>query len=152
MRNVKDNYKKYKNFLEYKNNAIDYENGVGFHQNINKNCSSFYRNYDFILFKIYNVDDINACYIHYIYSENEQDIRNCWLTLINFCIAKNVKFIYYSEKDKKKNLPYYKLFDEYSFKKSVRKKKYKYDFKNCPNCKKDSVDGMCECDTKVFYI
>lgn len=145
-----ENQTKMEKFLSFKDRAIDFEEGKGFCKNISydKKINIFYNKRSFILFKIIKVEDINTCYIYYMYGDDLESFKNCFYTMLNYCLGMNVKFIYYSEKEKVENF-YVNFLQKLGFKKEKKNKKYKYDF-ICKKCGKNKDE--CTCKTHNLYI
>lgn len=132
--------------------AIDYENGKGFHNNVNQKSSyCFFSENSFCVFKVVNVENVNCCYIKYIYGQDRDTLKSVFLGMLNYIINRNVKFIYYSRK--RTDTRYYgEFFEKYGFKHQTQKSSFKYNF-NCKQCENDKDKGeKCECETDVYFI
>lgn len=142
--------KKKENFDKFKDKAIDFEEGENFHKNVyyGKNVKVFYNKRSFILFRLIRVEDINTCYIYYMFGENFDSFKSCFYSVINFCLGTNVKFIYYSEKEKEGDF-YVKFLENLGFKKENKIKKYKHNYL-CKKC--GGTSETCKCNTYNLYI
>ncbi len=146
--NNRDLIKKFKEFGVYKNNAIDFEQGMDFHKNVLNKTQVFYKNYSFISFKFIEVENVSTCYIYYMFADNKDDFRNVFYILLNYCIGNSVKFIYYSEKEK--GSFYVNFLKKFKFNvEKTEPKKYKYKYK-CNKC--GTVGDTCNCKTVNCYI
>lgn len=140
--------KKYKSFLDFKNRAIDHEQGEGFHKNIpEKGLQFFYSKYSFCLFKLIKVEGINTCYVYYMFADDEESFKSCYYAMINYCLGNNVKFIFYSEKQKNTFYKDFMIDLGYNFDEIY--KIYAHDF-ICSKCKGNRL--TCKCKTNNFYI
>lgn len=139
---------KYESFLRFKNRAIDNEQGENFHNNIpEKNVQFFYSGYSFCLFKIMKIEGVHVCYIYYMFADDKKSFKNCYYGMINYCLGNNVKFIYYSEKEK--NHFYGDFLTDLGFNHNKTNKRYLKDFK-CKKC--GGNKKTCTCKTNNFYI
>ena len=137
---------------KYINGAIDYENGVGFHNNVNqKGAYCFFCGNSFCVFKVVNVENVNCCYIKYIYGQDKKSLNSVFLGVLNYIINRNVKFIYYSRK--MTSVKYYtQFFKGFNFKRQVQDSNFKYNFE-CIECGNDKGKGeKCKCKTEIFFI
>lgn len=136
---------------EYINQAIDFENGEGFHKNINQTSSfCFFSGNSFCVFKVVNVENVNCCYIKYIYGQDKKTLKSVFLGVLNYIINRNVKFIYYSRK--MTDVEYYsKFFESFGFTRQIQENKFKYDF-DCKECHNKENKEKCGCQMEIFFI
>lgn len=87
--------------LDYIRERIDFENGDGFHRNINTKEYVFTKNRSFILFNMRNIDGVVVCIINYIYYENYKDLLTIMAFAANFWMGNKVRFLSFAEKAKK---------------------------------------------------
>ena len=138
----------FQSFLRFKDKAINKEQGEGFSRNIpEKNVQFFYCNKSFCAFKILRVENVNTCYIYYMYCDKEKDFKTAYYAMINYCLGNNVKFIYYSEKEKDDFYP--EFLQNLGYNMDVVKKRYPKDF-ICARCGRDH--NGCICNTNNLYI
>lgn len=139
----------FEKFKQYKNKAIDFEEGTGFYKNItDKNTQFFFCGYSFVIFRIMKVEDVSTCYIYYMYAEDKNSFKSCYYAMINYCLGNKVKFIYYAEKEKRNPFSV-NFLKSLGFKTETNKKIYPKDFV-CKKCGKDRLS--CECNTISCYI
>lgn len=146
---LEDKKKTFLSFLKFKDKAIDSEEGENFHLNIpEKGVQFFHSGYSFCAFKIIRIEGINTCYIYYMFENDEASFKRCYYAMINYCLGNNVKFIFYSEKEKDNNF-YSDFLSKAGFNKDGIKRLYQKDFK-CKKCKGNRI--TCTCKTNNFYI
>lgn len=141
--------KVFASFLKFKDKAIDSEEGENFHLNIpEKGVQFFHSGYSFVAFKIIKIEGVNTCYIYYMFCDDESSFKKCYYAMINYCLGNNIKFIFYSEKEKKKKFCYDFLKD-LGYNSEDVKRVYKKNF-TCKKCRGDR--NTCTCNTTNFYI
>jgi len=147
--NVEDKKKVFSSFLKFKDKAIDSEEGENFHLNIpEKNIQFFHNGYSFCAFKIMKIEGVNTCYVYYMYKDDEDSFKKCYYGMINYCLGNNVKFIFYSEKEKKTNF-YFDFLSDLGYNSEKIQRRYAKNFK-CKKCGGDNAS--CTCNTINYYI
>ena len=121
--------------------VIDKENGKNYSLNLDLNGYTFKKNNSFVLFELRYVEDIKICIIKYIHFEKMKDLINILVTCCNFWLGNEVQFLYYQEKERRKNSPI-DFLRQLNFKvELVENPSWNYKFE-CVNC---NPNDQCHC-------